>query len=125
MALTNTGNSTYDPKWVYRDGRSPAEEGFDPEGVDWAQLIELYGDDPVLLFIFGQLEEYFAAQVPGFRSPTLRWDRSVLSTATGSGTNTSGLHLYGYHDTTGVTVSDPVTVKWTSDGNMSVTYDEE
>jgi len=121
---TNTTNAT-----IYWDDFED-EERFDPEHVDWEQLIELYRDDPVLTVIFGQLEEYFAKQVPGFRpsAGTLRWGddsgaTSLSPNAVGSGTSTTGLYLYG--STTDVSVSHPVTVTYDANGTVRLKYDEE
>lgn len=93
------------------------EGRFDPKMVDWEKLIELYGDDPALTFIFGQLEEYFLRR----GDPILRWDPSL---STGSGTYTPGLHLYTT-TATPMTVSKPVTIRYNGTGGISYTTDEE
>ena len=115
------------------------EPRFNPANVDWEELADLYGDDPALAIIFSQMHDWFqrAGWWPGSGtiSGTLKWTDASGSTsvpgggvATGSGTSTAGLYLYGdplWTTATPMKISDNPTVSWDTSGTMNLTYDEE
>ena len=96
---------------LYDEKRS----GFDPADVDWAELMTLYQDDPLLMAIFEGLKARF-----GFDpSDTYLSTRSTLDAA-------AGAILGGVFTTTQISsssssVSPSLTLKWDTAGNANIT----
>lgn len=92
---------------------APDDDGFDLSTLDYDALIDVYGDDPVLLTILNRMRKHFTRRNETWfrfkdwpasavwRSEPYKWDSTLLSTTS--------------------TVSDPFTVKFEPDGTMMLT----